>query len=329
MTKTQRISIKPALDRLTWSLGRAVCFIAWVIAFSMAALASRGADSVEPSSGLKRESLRIGFTMNAFRGANRNDVEASFKAFVETLGRRRGYLITSEVEIFEELNAFAARIRSGAINLAIVDTWNYQVMNVYDQLTPFYVSMGKSGVGRRYLLLSRRGSGFDQLSNLRGKRIMHYSAANANLGGYWLETLLLDQHLGTPADFFEEVQTVAKPSLAVLPVYFGKCSACLVDEPGFEVMQELNPQVGKQLQVITRSEPLVNSVICLSKTGWNSPAYQQDIVRALGELHLEPAGQQILTLFKSTQLAPFDEKYLSTIKALKATYNRHQTADKP
>jgi hypothetical protein len=116
---------------------------------------------------------------------------------------------------------------------------------------------------------------------------------------------------------------------AVLPVFFGKKDACLVDDAGFQVMNELNLQVGKALQTVTISEPYVDGIVCLRNEGWPSAAQKQDVIDALAELHQEPAGQQILTLFKIGQLVPFEEKQLDTVKRLRATHDRLRKETKP
>jgi len=301
--------------------------VVWFAVMWLAALAPvRGVDATNE---LKPESLRIGFTQNAFQSMNRNDVEASFKAFVETVGRKNGYLIAAQVQIFDDLAEYAAAIRSGAIQLAIVDAWNYQTMDFQNRAQPLFVSKGEAGLGRRYLMVARQDSGLNTLADLRGKQITLFSVANSNLGRYWLETLLLTNRLGTLAEFFGDVEVAGKPSLALLPVFFGKKSAGLVDEAGLKVMRELNPQVGKELKVLATSEPLVNSIIYLSTTGWSSETYRNDIIRGLAQLHEEPVGQQILTLFKVARLVPYEEQQLETIRRLRTTFDRLQKESKP
>jgi len=69
-------------------------------------------------------------------------------------------------------------------------------------------------------------------------------------------------------------------------------------------MKELNPQVGRDLQVVAVSDSLADIVLCLNNRGWTTEKSKADTMTALRELHLEPAGQQILTLFKIDQLIP-------------------------
>lgn len=273
--------------------------------------------------------LRVGFGRSIFLGVNQNDAQAAFKAFLETVGRKRGYRLELRTEIFDDGPSLAAAIRDGTITLASIDSWSYLAMNLRGTAKPFFVSTEKAKPGKKYVVLTRQESGLKTLDDLRGKEIVELDSANANLGRPWLETLLLEHGLGTPESFFGAVEVVSKASAAVLPVFFGKKHACLVDQSGFEVMKELNPQVGKSLRVVAISETFVNNIICLSETGWSAEQYKADVVQALGELHLEPAGQQILMLFKSDRLLPFQEDYLDTVRRLRATYDRTRRQASP
>lgn len=270
-----------------------------------------------PNAELRKESLSVGFTRAAFANMNRNDVEAGFKALAETLGRRRGYLITPSTRLFEEPSAFEGAIRDGSVRLAIIDSWRYLSMNLAGLATPSFIATERGKLGKKYVVLTRQGSGLNTLADLRGKDIAEYEVAGSSMGRSWLESLLRANRLGTHEAFFGRVESVGKPSAAVLPVFFGKKHACLVDEPGFDIMKELNPQVGKGLQSVALSEPLVDAVLCLSDSGWASEEFKRDLLQALGELHLEPAGQQILTLFKLDQLIPYKEAYLDTVRKLR------------
>ncbi|HVV74153.1 MAG TPA: PhnD/SsuA/transferrin family substrate-binding protein [Verrucomicrobiae bacterium] len=247
---------------------------------------------------------------------NPDDVEAAFKAFSSSLARNRGYIIQSQTRVFEEPGQLESAIRADSIDLCIIDTWGYLKSNIGAQLRPYFVSSGPHGPGRTYLLITRRDSGLNTLLALQGKTLVQCAAANASLGPCWLTALVATNHAQFPDTFFGAIQTVVKPSAAVLPVFFKKKDACLVDSDAFEVMAELNPQLGRELQVVERSEPLVNTVVCLRRSVWSSDSYKADIIKALSELQLEPAGQQILTLFKTGVLVPFTESQLATVRQL-------------
>ena len=147
---------------------------------------------------------------------------------------------------------------------------------------------------------------------------MEFEAPDFCLGEAWLGTRLAAQGWAQGAGYFGEIERVGKPSAAILPVFFGRRAACLVDRQGFDVMKELNPQVGSKLVTLEVSEPIAGCVICTGNFEWAVPAFKQVLVHALSELHREPAGQQILALFKIDQLVAFQESQLDTVRALRS-----------
>jgi phosphonate transport system substrate-binding protein len=271
---------------------------------------------------LRPLTIRAGFTPNAFANMNRNDVEAAFKVLAQTVGTRRGYKVTAETRMFENAAAFQAAFEDGGVNLAIFDSWSYLMMENTKSASPVFVATTRGEVGQRYLVLTRKDSGLNTLADLRGKGIVRLDLPSLSIGHWWLETLLLEKRLGMVSTFFAQVISVAKPAAAVLPVFFGKNHACMVDEYAFSVMSELNPQVGKTLQAVETSGLLLEALICLTHAGWPSEEARRDLIETLGELHLEPAGRQILSLFKYKQLLPFKATYLDSAKKLRSTYEK-------
>jgi phosphonate transport system substrate-binding protein len=286
--------------------------------FLLLFLACSAASRAQPVGELKPQSLRVGFTCSVFLNMNRNDLEASFKGFTMVLGRKCGYLIDPQSHVYDSSKEFEAAIKAGAIDLAIIDTWKFLEMDIRTQMEPLFVSTSPEGIGRRYLVLTSKSSGLRSIPQLQGKSIAECVDGNANLGANWLETLLRTNQLGNQETFFGTVETVVKPSAAVLPVFFGKKDACLLDQAGFDLMTEMNPQVGQALQVLAVSEPLANTILCLRKSPWEAEAFRQTLVKILSELHLDPAGQQLLTMFKTGPLVPFKEAHLATVRELRA-----------
>ena len=94
-------------------------------------------------------------------------------------------------------------------------------------------------------------------------------------------------------------------------------------------MAELNPQVGSNLVITAASDPYLENITCISKSGWPSDRARQDVIQAIAEFHLEPNGRQILELFKVDQMMPFKEEYLTTARRLRACTTPCTTASLP
>jgi len=264
--------------------------------------------------------LDVGFTKTCFAGVNQNDAQASLKGFMAAVGRKRGYDVRSNVMVFEDTRSCQEAVKKKGKQLVIVTAWQYLSMDLKKTMDPVFVPACNGLAGRKYVILTHKGSGLNNLGDLKGKEITQLEMGSANMGPQWLQTLLLGSGLGNPDRFFSKVEVVHKAPSAVLPVFFGNRSACLIDVPAFEIMAELNPQLKNKLQIIASSEPYVDDVICLSKDGWDSEEQRSSVIESLADLHREPAGQQILTLFKVEKLVPFEEKYLDSLRKLHKTY---------
>lgn len=262
----------------------------------------------------------VGMAQLCFRNVNRNDAVAAYRGFLESAGHRFGNIYRADPVVYDDTRTFEADIHRQPMNVAVIGSWQFLTMDIHAQMKPFFIIAENGKAGRKYLVLTRRDSGLTNLPSLRGKDLLELEFVSQGVGKVWLDTALLTEKLDVQEKFFNRVEVVAKPTAAVLPVFFGKKPACLVDEGSFDLMKELNPQVGQMLQVVASSETLVDVVVCLREEHWSSAKLKADSITALRELHLDPAGQQICTLFKIDRMVPFAESQLDSIRKLRAAY---------
>lgn len=266
--------------------------------------------------------LKVGANQSNFVSVNRNDAEAAIRSFATTVGRKRGYAVEPEIEIYDTAAEYAKGIAEKGVQLAIIDCWDYLSFDLHGVMEPLFVFSEPGSPLEPYLLLTPESKGARTLAELRGQNIVILEYTNANLSRQWLETMLLEQNLGALSEFFKKAETVVKPSAAVLSVFFGQRPACVVDQSAFQLMSELNPQVGRRLRAIATSEPYLDTILCVRRDGWRSEQERKDLIASLEELHLEPEGQQILSVFGVSRLEPFKEELLATVRRLKATHDR-------
>ena len=267
--------------------------------------------------GLQPVTVHMGFTPSSFRNVNASDATAAFRIFAQTAARKRGYQLNVDARLFDNAGACEAEIKKGGINMAILDTWDYLGMHLHSVMEPLFVHLEQGSVFKNYLLLTRRDSGLSGLADLRGKDLTVLEGKGSSLSRAWLDRLLLAQHLETKETFFRKLEPVAKSTAAVLPVFFGTKPVCLVDRTVFEIMSELNPQVGSNLLIMAVSDPYLENITCLSRSGWPSLEAREAVIQAIAELHLDPNGRQILELFKLDQLVRFKDEYLDTARKLR------------
>jgi phosphonate transport system substrate-binding protein len=104
-----------------------------------------------------------------------------------------------------------------------------------------------------------------------------------------------------------------------LPVFFHKAAVCLMTSKSFAAMQELNPQLGKQLRVLTQSPELMSSVFAF-RSDFRSP-YREQMFQEMKRLPESAAGLQILMLLQSERI---EEKPLSCVDSSLALLAKHR-----
>jgi phosphonate transport system substrate-binding protein len=273
-----------------------------------------------------RPEAPVSITMfrSAFTRVNENDAKAALAALALDLGRKVGTSVPSRVAVYETHQEMRSAITAGAVQVLIVGLWDFLHLDIADRVDILYIAHTAGRPAHRWQILARRDSGLDSLDALRGRRVLVLHTNVAHMGVPWMETTLLETQRGAPGRFFASFEPQNSPSAAVLPVFFGKAQACVVDAGAFELLGQLNPQLQRTLVPIAESPAMANSVICFSRTGWPSEQLRRDVARQLASLEKDPAGRQILLLFKCDRLSPFDPAQLDTTADLYRRYRQFQ-----
>ena len=285
--------------------------IGMALLLGLAALNVRG--TAQPTN-LPSARLNVVMAGSLVQNANINDIKAAFKLWIEAVGRNRGFALITEADTYNRREDVDERIREKSVDLVIMTTLDYLESTSRESLDPVYSpARRKEAKFDDYVLLTRKDRQWTDLEGLRGKSIMIYKYG-CDLGPLWMEVALGEGRFGRAADFFGPQSRVTKVSAAILPVFFNKSDACLVDRSGWETMRELNPQLVEQLQVLVHSPVLSESVICIRR-GYEGP--REDLLHGLADLHEEPSGKQILLVFKIDRLVPFQPEYLDSVRDLR------------
>jgi phosphonate transport system substrate-binding protein len=164
--------------------------------------------------------------------------------------------------------------------------------------------IAEGGAPEQYILLAKRNSGIQHLSDLRGRRLAMLKAPKMCVAPAWLATILEEGHFGRSDQFFGSIGSETKVARVVLPVFFGQADACLTSKQGFETMCELNPQVGKDLIVIASSPAMVVTFYIFHKNYHG--VSRERFAKVYSSLPTSAAGRQVATLFQFEQLVVKD-----------------------
>ncbi len=273
----------------------------WLVGLGVLLLGTQ-AQSPAPTGDNSREDppFRVGFSTSMFKGVNRNDVTASFSAWVQSVAEQRRVPVDPKPLLFDSLPTLGEALAGRRVDAVGMTTEEYARLRGVVQLAPVFVTRRAGRIGEEYVILVRRASGITGLGDLRGRRLMIYQHVRTCLAEVWLETLLARNQLPPPSAFFGHLTREGQLAAVVLPVFFGQSDACLATRSGYETMTELNPQVGTRLVTVASSPALLPALFSF-RADYSAPSKAR-LLATLRELHRSPAGQQILTLFQSDRL---------------------------
>jgi ABC-type phosphate/phosphonate transport system substrate-binding protein len=266
--------------------------------------------------------MHASFMRSHFAGVNEADAQAAFKAFAVRMGEKRGYAITPHVHITENAQALLALLKRQTIDMAVVDSWEYLTLDPIVNMPATFSAMKPGRLEDEAVVLVRRADGISGLADLAGKRVIVTRLGSANVVYHWFraETMALDR--GMPEQFYGHLEVKSRVSQAVLPVFFGTADACAVDRKGFETMVEMNPQIGKTLRPLMKSDPYLEAVCCMRLGGpWERANMRKDMIDAMLDLPNDPAGRQIMLLFRFGGVVPFEDGHLQSMRALRKRHD--------
>jgi len=270
-------------------------------------------------SGQAIDSFRLGFSKQLFKGVNENDAMAVTQAWADAFTRERKVEVRPAAFILSGLSEIKTALFEESVDAITMTTFEYA--QIRELLADDVVLCGviSDSIWEEYILLVNRKSNIKKLSDLKGRTLGMLSTARASLAETWLDTLLLREGLGPVTGFFDRVDEDLKPRNLLLSLFFGKLDACVVTRRGFEIMVELNPQTGKQLDILEISQPMVPTSLWFRK-GYTSPIRNRMLSEILS-WHLTPTGKQSLTIFQTDNL---EKQPITCLDSALALISEHQ-----
>jgi phosphonate transport system substrate-binding protein len=276
------------------------------------------AQPVEAANKLKH--LRVGYSKSSLTGVNLDDAKVAIDMFSRHLNEKVGANYGTKTVIFDNLDSMVESIRTKEIDAVTMSTLEYfSLKKLMVPIEPFNLSIYGDTVGDEHVVLVNKKDRIDNLSQLRGKKIIVETGSNGRLALLWFTTLLLKRGLPESDNFFSDIKKVEKISQAVLPVFFMQADACIVRRAGFQTMVEMNPQVNKNLIVLQKSPVFQESLFCVRKD--YDDKSKKIILDVTETLHLDPKGSQMLLLFRKNRVLPFKPEYIESVEALIKEYN--------
>lgn len=292
--------------------------------FMFALVASVCGGSVKQADAFDVKTVGVGYITNTISGVDKRDAKVALEIMVKKIVMRQFPDVNSRSVIFEDLETALKAVENKEIDIMTILSTNYLDMSDRSLMSPKFIGSIGGEPEEEYVLLVKKQSHIEELSQLRDKEIISQKGGSGVVSLMWLDTLLMEQSLPESQLFFKAVKKVNKISMAVLPVFFGKADACLVPLHAYETMIELNPQLGRELTVLSKSPGYLITITCFRSDIIEKD--QKTISTQFETLDKTPEYKQILILFHLKSVKKYKPEYLSNIEKLYTKYHRLKSA---
>jgi len=257
----------------------------------------------------------IGYPSNFFNDVDQRDAQVALELWTEQVSTSMGTPLSPRSFFYDSLPDLVTAFREHEIEVATMGVVDFLEARSLVSIEPFLVAESNGQAGDRFLLVCHRKKKIESIRQMRGFRLAIETGRVSNpLPLLWLDTLLMENDLGSKESFFSELPRIGKSSKVVLPVFFERTDACLVTERGFESITEMNPQVGEELVIISRSPRLVRALTVI-RTDCDQRIRKTFREGAL-QLDRYPKGRQILTIFRQSRIVAFRPEHLSGARSI-------------
>lgn len=289
----------------------------FVVVTAMAAIVVIGAYGAAAQVGPAEHVFRIAITESLFQSqVNVNDAKAATRVWIEEVSEAGADWTRVDTMTFQDTQSLEQLMSTTEIQMVVLTGIEYAAIEDRANLDPVMTTTRNGNALERYLLLGRTTAGTMSINDVRGKSLVACGTGSLSAGMTWLDTLLLRECSSSLYDFFSKVTEVDKPQQAVLPVFFGQSDLCLVSEFDFNMIRELNPQIGKAIAPIVSSPKFLSLVLCF--TPHIGERDREMVIEQMRTYHQRPRGQQVLTTFKMDRFAPYQAVQMDALRKLRA-----------
>lgn len=268
----------------------------WTMVLLLFGLVASRADSSDSA----RSPFRIGFSSGLFTDVNQNDAEAAVKIWSDLIADERGFPVDPQTAIYQDLNAMRRALREGRVDAVGIDAIEYDALREEIRFDPLFFTFEGGSPVDRYVLLAHRDGPVRTPPDLQGRRLRIHRNARTCLAPLWLDLVFAEHGRGKAAAVGLDIAWETQLSQVVIPVFFQQSDACVSTRQGFNLMRELNPQLGKDLVVLAESSDIVTRLFAF-RVGFRSP-FRESVIASMGALDESVAGRQVLKLFQTEEL---------------------------
>jgi ABC-type phosphate/phosphonate transport system substrate-binding protein len=267
--------------------------------------------------------ILMGGSTNGLRNTTQQDAEITFNTLLDDVLKNSNLKLN--IIVLPTTDDLYAAFDKGEIDGLFGSAKEYFPRE--DKMSEETMALGFKGTGvkQRFFIVVRKEDGVTQIKDLKNKRIT--LAKGQDIEAVFFNTLLLRQKLPEIRGFFAEVRDAKNPNIALMDVFFSKSDVTIVRENEFVTATELNPQLGKKLVIIEKSDPYVPAMGSVRKNLTKGTVTQ--LVDALKKIYGTETGRKVLNYSQAVSLETITRADKQSIRDLLNEYKSLKNATPP
>ena len=263
---------------------------------------------------LKKTHIVMGGTTLGIRSTAQQDMEVAFNAAMSEFLKGSGTDL--RVKIYagtQELYAAFDKHEIDGIFGTAVEYFGREGQYGKDVMALGYTN---GGVKQSFVVVARRSGGIATLEDLRSKRLT--LAKYQDTEAIYLNTLLLKRRLPEIPVFFLERADAKNPNIAIMDVFFNRSDVTVVRESEYLTANELNPQIDKQLFILTKSPPYIPALGSVRKeiSGENI----DNLAKAIRKYGSTDSGRKVLSISQANSIEVVSAEDIQSVRGLLSEY---------
>lgn len=240
--------------------------------------------------------LQVALWEEVFRDYNKNDVILTTEKWFGKFGQTLQICNTAQSVFYDNIPSVKNDLVENKIDICLITPSVYFELEPLDLIKVCFTAL-RGSQGDQYVVLVHQDSPYQTVKDLKNAKI-----SLSSLGEYKMSIQWLCSYLSVPSlnDFFSKTQYELKPYNIVLPVYFKQVDACLVSTFEYELMKELNPQLGNNTRVL-KTSPIIISLLLAFSNSYDRQKYDT-VLNNFHTLSSDPEMEQLITLHRFERL---------------------------
>lgn len=291
----------------------------WLPPLAVAAVVAGAAPGAAPAatqSAAAGEQLRLGMTTSVIESVSAADARAAAVLWAEGIASAVGLYRSVDGAIFNSLDEAVRAVNEGRTEILVLSSPEYLEAEKRLACHPAmaYEIMGE--VTQEFVLVAKRGR--SALAPGGASVAMFLQNPKAELSHIWADTYFHETGVPRGLNAFASVRPMDRKGRATMAVFFGQADYAIDTRSAFASTVELNPQVGRDLEVVAHSDALLPGLVCLSDR--MSAELRRRYIEAAVHMHDQVRYRQSMIVMRVSRIVAWEARYLDTTRALLARH---------